>query len=311
MTKNENKGEITVDEESNGFRLDHFLNSRFSNLSRSKLQGLIKSGAVKINHKNVKPSASLSFGDVVYYDFEKEFSKDSTEPLSQKNISVEVIFEDEDILVVNKPAGLITHPGIGNTDETLVHAFFDKLLKNDSVRPGIVHRLDKETSGLLVMAKSQKAFDSLTAQFKKKTAKRIYWALHFGKLKEDEGTWTSYLARSPRNRVKFSSQEGGKKAITHFKKILPGAVSVTELALDTGRTHQIRVHMSEAQLPILNDELYGSEKNLKSILDVELRMKLKRIDRMALVARRLSFEHPSSGEIVSFEVPWPDELNIV
>jgi len=308
--KNENNNKFEVDSGSEGLRLDNFMSARLPEVSRSKLQSLIKSNCVQINGQNTKPSVKISSGDLISYDLQSLYDNKPAPP-SQKNIEVEVVFEDEHLIVVNKPAGLITHPGIGNTEESLVHALYDKLLKNDEVRPGVVHRLDKETSGLLVMAKTQSSFDGLSQQFKDKTAKRIYWALHFGKLKNEEGTWTSFLARSPRNRVKFSSQENGKQAVTHYKKIHLGTVSITELALDTGRTHQIRVHMSEAHLPILNDELYGSENNLKAILDVDLRMKLKKINRMALVARKLSFTHPESGEVMKFEVPWPEDLNIL
>lgn len=308
--KKETKGQISIDDQSEGLRLDNFLNSQFSNLSRSKLQALIKTGAVTINQKKAKSSACLNAGDLVDFNFE-DLLEEKTSPLIQKNIEVEIVFEDDHLIVVNKPAGLITHPGIGNTEESLVHALFDKLLKNDPVRPGVVHRLDKETSGLLVLAKSKEAFEDLSAQFKAKTAQRIYWALHFGKLKEESGTWTSFLARSPKNRVKFSSQSAGKNAVTHFKQIVSGTMSITELALDTGRTHQIRVHMSEHHLPILNDALYGSDKNLKSILEIDLRMKLKNIERMALVARKLSFTHPISKEKLIFETPWPEELDIL
>lgn len=308
--QNENSGEINVEARFEGVRLDNHLSSLLPSVSRSKVQSLIKSDNIRLNGKKTKSSVKLSEGDLITYDLQS-LDEDKARPPSQKDIGVEIVFEDDHLLVVNKPAGLITHPGIGNTDESLVHAFYNKLLKNDPVRPGIVHRLDKETSGLLVMAKTQESFDSLSRQFKDKTARRTYWALHFGKLKSDEGSWDSFLARSPRNRVKFSSQENGKQAITHYKKIHQGPVSITELSLDTGRTHQIRVHMSEANLPILNDELYGSQNNLKSILDVELRTRLKKVGRMALVARRLSFTHPESEEAVSFEVPWPDELNVI
>lgn len=308
--KKENSGEINVDAESDGLRLDNYLSSKLPSVSRSKIQSLIKSNDIRLNGKKTKSSVKLSEGNLITYDLQN-LESDKSAPLSQKEIDVEIIFEDEHLLVVNKPAGLITHPGIGNTDESLVHAVYDKLLKNDPIRPGVVHRLDKETSGLLVMAKTQESFDGLSQQFKDKTARRVYWALHFGKLKAEDGSWDTFLARSPRNRVKFSSQANGKQAITHYKKVHEGTVSITELSLDTGRTHQIRVHMSEAHLPILNDELYGSENNLKSILDVGLRMKLKKIGRMALVARRLSFTHPVTNELMSFEVPWPDELNIL
>lgn len=307
--KKENNGEINVEADSDGSRLDNYLSSKLPEVSRSKVQSLIKTDNIKLNGKKTKSSAKLTDGDRITYDLQSLESGKSAPP-TQKEIDVEIIFEDEHVLVVNKPAGLITHPGIGNTDESLVHAMYDKLLKNDPIRPGVVHRLDKETSGLLVMAKTQESFDALSKQFKNKTARRIYWALHFGKLKDDEGSWDTFLARSPRNRVKFSSQESGKQAVTHYKKIHSGKISITELSLDTGRTHQIRVHMSEAHLPILNDALYGSDNNLKSILDVDLRMRLKKISRMALVARKLSFTHPITDELMSFEVPWPDELNI-
>jgi len=305
----ENKGSLNVSIDFNGYRLDNFLSSSFSDISRSKLQSLIKAGLITVNNKKTKPSEKLSTDDLINFNFES-LDDDKPKPPSQKEIKVEIIFEDDHLIVVDKPAGLITHPGIGNTEESLVHALYDKLLKNDPVRPGIVHRLDKETSGLLVLAKTQEGYDGLVSQFKDKTAKRVYWALHFGKLKEESGTWSSYLARNPRHRVRFSSQESGKHAVTHYKEVISGPASITELSLDTGRTHQIRVHMSEAHLPILNDELYGSENNLKSLLDIDLRMKLNKIKRMALVARRLSFTHPITQEPLSFEIPWPEEFEL-
>jgi len=307
--KKENNKSFRVEVSDEDQRLDQFLCSQFKDLSRSKIQSLVKNKFFKLNSKETKASVKLKFGDTITYN-PNDLNEAPIAPPRQKQIDVEVVHEDDHIIVVNKPAGLITHPGINNTEESLVHALFDKLVKNDPIRPGVVHRLDKETSGLLVLAKTQKSLDHLKAQFKDKTARRIYWALHFGKTKSEQGTWKSNLARSPKTRVKFSSQENGKLAVTHYTSIRSGPVSITELTLDTGRTHQIRVHMSEAHLPILNDMLYGSDKNLNSIQDIELRMRLKSITKMALVARRLSFEHPDTGEPMSFEVPWPREFEI-
>ena len=309
--KKESKSSLICSAEQDQTRLDIFFNSCFKSLSRTRVQELIKSGAIQIQNKKSKPSSAVSAGDKVFYN-EDDLIEDTKEiQVSQKDISVEIVFEDNHILVVNKPAGLITHPGIGNTENSLVHAVFDKVLKNDSVRPGVVHRLDQETSGLLVLAKTETAYENLSKQFKEKTARRIYWALHFGRLKVKSGTWTSKLARHPKNRIKFSSQEDGREAVTHFKELVSGPISLTELALDTGRTHQIRVHLSEHNLPIVNDKLYGSPKNINSIQDNSLKKKIKEISRMALVARKLSFTHPATNELLNFETSWPEELDIL
>lgn len=308
--KKEIKGSLVCSVTDVDKRLDVFLQEQLEGVSRSKIQDLIKNEFVKVNGKKTKSSMKLQSSYTITYDLSGVSSLSYIPPITQIDLPVEIVFEDSEILVVNKPVGLVTHPGTGNTEESLVHAVYDKVLKNDPVRPGVVHRLDKDTSGLLVLAKTQNALDSLYEQFKNKTAKRVYWALHFGKVKTLSGTWKTHLARNPKNRLKFSSQEEGKQAITNFKTIKTGPLNLTELSLETGRTHQIRVHLSENRFPILNDRLYGSEKNINSINDLKLKGKLKKIERMALVARKLSLKHPSSGEEMTFETPWPEDFNI-
>lgn len=305
----ESSNSYLVDENGQNQRLDLYIGLLHPDLSRSKIQKLIKNGSITVNSIKTKVSHSLSIGDTIEIISITNESKEIQ--TFQQDIPVEIVFEDDDIIVVNKQVSLVTHPGAGNTDGTLVNALYDKLLKNDPVRPGVVHRLDKDTSGLLVLAKTQVAFDSLSEQFKSKEARRIYWAISFGKIKEPTGTLKTSLARHPKDRKKFSSQENGKIAITHYKVLKEGALSLVELSLETGRTHQIRVHLSEIGHPILNDPIYSSVKKINDLHDPLLKSKAKKLKRLALVAKELSLKHPVSGEIMTFNVPWPSELEIL
>ncbi len=305
----ENKKTYIVESKNTIQRLDLFISRLYPDFSRIQIQKMIKSEAITVNKNKVKASLLLNLNDSIEITMTTLLKKKIM--AFQQEIFVEIIFEDNDLIVVNKPIGLVTHPGAGNLDGTLVNALFDKLLKNDSIRPGVVHRLDKDTSGLLVLAKTKIAFESLSEQFKNKEACRIYWALIFGKLKIQKGTLRTNLSRNPRDRKKFLSQKVGKIAITHYKVLKQGSLSLVELSLETGRTHQIRVHLSEKGHPILNDPIYSSKKKINDLQDPILKSKAKKLKRLALVAKELNFKHPLTRQLLTFKVPWPDELKII
>jgi len=299
--------EITLEFE--GSRLDNFL-SKNTEFTRNQIQNIIKKGDVLCNSKKVKASYVLKEADNVTLDLENTKIKELN-LFHNTSLNVDIVFEDDDIIVVNKEAGLVTHPGAGFETESLVHALYDKLPKEseDPTRPGVVHRLDKDTQGLLVLAKNIESQADLAAQFKDKSAGRTYQALCYGKYKKNNGTYKSNLKRDPRNRKKYKSQETGKLAITHYKLLNESEISFVELKLETGRTHQIRVHLSEDNHPILNDKAYGNEKRLKEIKDIKLMAFIKGLKNMPLVATKLKFFHPKTKEELSFEIPWPKEFS--
>lgn len=301
---------IAVSEEDINQRLDIFLTKHHNDIgSRSHAQKLISDKKVKVNSEFVKASYRISIDDKIMVIDPIEDPKIAID-LKAEQIPIEVVYEDNDIIVVNKPVGLVTHPSLGNPSGTLVNALLHKIKIEDGLRPGIVHRLDKDTSGLLVVAKNLKSQRELSLQFKEKSARRIYWALCFGRLKENAGTIESFLDRHPKDRKKFSSSDSssGKHAITHFKVLISGEISLVELKLETGRTHQIRVHLSEKGHPIFGDPIYGQSKRLNGISDPILKARLKKVKRMALVAKKLELSHPVTKEKMLFSVDWPSDF---
>ena len=306
--KNSNLKHFKITSDDEGQRLDNFLSDNLE-LSRNQIQNLIKKNDILCNTNKTKSSYLLKSNDDVTIDFEY-FNQEDFKLYNDSSIDIEIVFEDSDIIVVNKPAGLVTHPGAGSEKKSVVHAVFDKLptQTEDPLRPGVVHRLDKDTQGLLVLAKNIESQKNLSEQFKSKTAKRTYRALCFGRFKLDKGTYETHLKRDPKNRKKYKSQEDGKLAVTHFKVLKENEISYVELNLETGRTHQIRVHLSENQHPIINDQVYGHEKRLKEIKDISLRSFLKELKNMPLVATNLEFTHPRSDELQRFSIPWPSEF---
>ncbi len=305
--KPDNLKTFLIDENTDGQRLDHFLSEQ-TDLTRSKIQNLIKENKVLCNTTKTKASRTLKEGDTIelYLDTEKK----ETALFQNSEIKVDVVFEDEDLIVINKPPGLVTHPGAGLENKSVVHAFYDKLYKNSKalLRPGIVHRLDKDTQGLLVLAKNSESLSKLSEQFRVKKAKRTYKALCFGRFKEETGTYKSFLKRDPKNRKKYKSQSDGKEAITHFSVLNEYEISFVEFNLETGRTHQIRVHASEDHHPIVNDPIYGHPKRIKELNDPKLKKFLSSLKNMPLVAIKLSFDHPKSSKSLNFEIPWPKEF---
>lgn len=283
--KNYNRADILVCEISDG-------------KTRSAVKRLFESGFVYLNGKAVKPAHEVKSGDKVEVTF-----PDAVEYTAKpEDIPVEIIYEDEDLAVVNKPQGMTVHLGNGNIDGTLVNALLYKLDKlsgiNGVIRPGIVHRIDKDTSGLLVVAKNDKAHLCLSKQISEKTCKRTYLALLEGNLKDDSGTVTTYIGRSPQDRVKMAvvPPEKGKIAVTDYTvlKRFKENFTLCRFDLHTGRTHQIRVHAKYMGFPVVGDPVYGVKKQ-KFTLNGQL-----------LHAWRLQFTHPVSGEEMSFEAPLPD-----
>lgn len=282
---------LVIDNELTG-RIDKQLGHHFSQYSRSQLQRWIEDGHVQVNGQPVKPKYKLAAGDVVTIEPEKPKKID----LVPENIPLDIVYEDDDVIVVNKPQGMVVHPAPGHPDHTLVNALlYHSPLStiNGEFRPGIVHRIDKDTSGLLMVAKNDMAHRSLAAQLKAKTNEREYVALVHGVIKEDQGTVDAPLGRSPKDRKKQTVVADGRHAVTHFR-VLRRYRHYTLVAcrLETGRTHQIRVHMKYIGHPLAGDPLYGPRKTLPG-------------NGQYLHARLLGFKHPQTGEQLTFTAPLP------
>ncbi|MDM8332265.1 RluA family pseudouridine synthase [Limosilactobacillus pontis] len=273
-------------------RIDKQLGHHFKQFSRSQIQRWIEDGHVKVNDQPVKPKYKLAVGDVVTIEPEKPKKID----LVPENIPLDIVYEDDDVIVVNKPQGMVVHPAPGHPDHTLVNALlYHSPLStiNGEFRPGIVHRIDKDTSGLLMVAKNDMAHRSLAAQLKAKTNEREYVALVHGVIKEDQGTIDAPLGRSPKDRKKQAVVADGRHAVTHFKVLKRYQhYTLVSCRLETGRTHQIRVHMKYIGHPLAGDPLYGPRKTLPG-------------NGQYLHARLLGFKHPRTGKQLTFTAPLP------
>lgn len=273
-------------------RIDKQLVTLLPDVSRSQIKKWIEDGNVTVNKQSVKPKYHLQAGDIVQVIPEQPQKID----LEPENIPLEIVYEDDDVLVVNKPQGMVVHPSVGHPNHTLVNALLYHCPLshiNGEYRPGIVHRIDKDTSGLLMVAKNDRAHRSLAAQLKAKTNQREYVALVHGVIKEDQGTIDAPLGRSPKDRKKQAVVANGRPAVTHFR-VLKRYHHYTLVAckLETGRTHQIRVHMKYIGHPLAGDPLYGPRKTLKG-------------NGQYLHARLLGFKHPVTGKEMVFEAPLP------
>ena len=276
-------------------RIDKVLTSLEPEITRSQLKNLINDGHVTVNGQAVKPKYKVQAGDKI--------SLVKSEPqsleLTPENIPLDIVYEDDDVIVVNKPQGMVVHPAPGHPDHTLVNALlYHSPLStiNGTFRPGIVHRIDKDTSGLLMVAKNDLAHQSLAEQLRNKTNKREYLALVYGQIKEDEGTIDAPLGRNPQDRKKQAVVKGGRHAVTHFKVMKRyDNFTLVKCILETGRTHQIRVHMKYIGHPLVGDPLYGPRKMIGK-------------NGQFLHAALLGFKHPRTGKEMVFEAPLPENF---
>jgi 23S rRNA pseudouridine1911/1915/1917 synthase len=302
-------------------RIDKFLFARLPNATRTKIQNGIHDGFVLVNDKPVKPNYKVHPHDVIVISFPEPPRDTDIKP---ENIPINIVFEDEHLLVVNKPAGLVVHPAHENWTGTLVNALvyhFQNLpnMKGNEGKPGLVHRIDKDTSGLLVIAKTEPVISALASQFFHHTIDRTYWALVWGVPDPAEGTVNVNVGRSPKDRrvtIAFSNGDIGRHAVTHYKVLKSlRYVSLVECKLETGRTHQIRAHMKYLGHPLFNDEMYGGSSILKGTVFSKYKQFVencfKVISRQALHAKTLGFEHPITKENLLFDTELPDDFEKV
>ena len=287
---------IVINKEKAGKRIDKILNDEQVAPSRVAIQRLIENEKILVNGKCVKSSYKVQINDSI--EIEEEIPQETG--LKPQEIPLDVIYEDNDIIVINKPKGMVVHPGNGNPEGTLANAVMAKCKGSLSgiggeIRPGIVHRLDKDTSGIIIVAKNDIAHLNLSEQIKNREVKKTYIALVRGNIKENEATINMPIGRSTKDRIKMAVSEKGKEAITHFKvQQRFNGFTLIELQIDTGRTHQIRVHMAEIGYPVVGDGVYSNGKNPFGIVG------------QMLHAYKLSFKHPVSGEIMNLEATIPE-----
>lgn len=297
-------------------RIDKFLMHFIANSSRNKIQTAADNGDIYVNDVPVKSNYRVKPLDVVRILLAHPPFENRVDP---ENIPLDIVYEDDALLVINKPPGLVVHPGHGNYTGTLVNALayhFENLPMNSSERPGLVHRIDKDTSGLLVIAKTEAAMTHLAKQFEAKTSEREYVAIVWGNLKEDEGTIEGNIARHLKDRMQmavFADPNVGKPAVTHYKVLERfGYVTMVSCVLETGRTHQIRVHMKHIGHPLFNDARYGGDLILKGTTFTKYKQFIdncfKILPRQALHAKTLGFVHPTTGEMMRFDTELPDDM---
>ena len=288
---------IIINEEQQGKRVDGVISAYATELSRNTVQRLIEEEQIKVNGNKIKPSYKTNFNDIIDINIPKAKEID----LKPQNIPLEVLYEDNDIIVVNKPKGMVVHPANGNPDGTLVNAIMAKCKDSLSgiggeIRPGIVHRLDKDTSGAIIVAKNDKAHIKLSDDLKNHKIQKTYIALVRGIIKENEATINMPIGRSKQDRKKMAVDKNGKEAITHFKvlKRYNEKYTLLEINIETGRTHQIRVHLSHIGYPIIGDDTYSNGKNEWGITG------------QCLHAKSLKFKHPITGREMLIEAELPE-----
>ena len=307
---------FTADTGQKPLRVDKFLMTRIRNATRNKIQQAARDGNIRANEQVIKQNYRVKPGDTIRVLFEHPPYENLLMP---EDIPLDIVYEDEVLLVVNKPAGMVVHPGHGNYTGTLVNALvhhLDQLPLNSDNRPGLVHRIDKETSGLLVIAKTEAAMANLARQFCDKTTRREYLALVWGNVADDSGTVEGPIGRNPKNRLQmqvFPDGSQGKEAVTHYRvEERLGYVTLVSCRLETGRTHQIRVHMQHIGHTIFNDSRYGGDRILKGTSFTKYKQfvenAFKVLPRQALHARTLGFTHPLSGKELDFEAPVPEDM---
>jgi 23S rRNA pseudouridine1911/1915/1917 synthase len=291
-----------------GARLDAFLASHIVSRSRTRIKSLIEEGDVLVEGRTVKPSYKLRAGD----EIEVELVPLPPAEFAPENIPLETVFEDEEIIVINKPAGLVVHPAAGVSAGTLANAlaFHFQHLPNrgGEARPGIVHRLDRDTSGLIVVAKTEAAHENLADQFRAREVSKSYLALAHGLVKQDAGRIDQPIARDPRHRTRMGVVRKGRPALSLYRvRRRFERFTLLDVEIKTGRTHQIRVHLQWMKHPVVGDKVYGEGRD-KSVADASLRVAINRMGRQFLHAAELGFRHPGTGEQLLFSSPLPTEL---
>lgn len=288
------KGHYTFSNEGINERIDKFITEKVTDASRSQIQSLIKEGHITVNGSSVKSNYKVQPEDIIEVNIPEPEVIDA----KPEDISIEIVYEDPDVVVVNKPQGMVVHPSIGHNSGTLVNAllYHTKDLSgiNGKIRPGIVHRIDKDTSGLLMVAKNDVAHEKLSEQLKDKKAQREYIALVHGLIHHDKGTIDAPIGRDSSNRKKYAVVDNGKPSVTHFEVIERfNKFTLIKLILETGRTHQIRVHMDYIEHPLAGDPIYGPRKTIKG-------------NGQFLHAETLGFTHPTTGKEMKFSSPIPE-----
>ena len=289
--------ELTINEQNDNIRIDSFVSNNNSKISRSLAQKLINNGQIKVNNSVVKTSYKLKPNDIVFID--ESALESSPEGIKAENIPLDILYEDDDILVVNKPKNMVVHPGSGVKNGTLVNAIVGKYELSDegeSFRPGIIHRLDKDTTGVLVIAKNNYSHENIANQIKNRTTKKEYVALVKGIIKEDKGVIDMPIGRSTEDRKKMAVTKNGRVAHTEFQVLnrYTEGYTLIKVSLKTGRTHQIRVHMSKIGHPVVGDTTYSNGKNPFGVTSQMLHSHI------------LGFIHPTKNEYVEFEAPVPE-----
>ncbi len=297
-------------------RIDKFLMGQIPNATRNKIQKAADSGNIYVNDLPVKSNYKVKPYDVIRILLEHPPFENRVDP---EDIPLDIIYEDDALLVINKPAGLVVHPGHGNYTGTLVNALafhFENLPMNSSNRPGLVHRIDKDTTGLLVVAKTEAALTHLALQFEKKTTEREYVAMVWGNIAEDHGTLGGYIGRHVKDRMQMALYDDplmGKPAVTHYRVLERfGYVTLVACVLETGRTHQIRAHMKSIGHPLFNDARYGGDLVLKGTTFTKYKQFIdncfKIMPRQALHAKTLGFVHPQTGDLMRFDTELPQDM---
>jgi len=297
-------------------RVDKFLMNFIENATRNKIQQAAKAGNILVNDSPVKSNHKVKPRDVVRVVLAHPPHENL---LVAEDIPLDIVYEDSEVIVINKPAGLVVHPGHGNYSGTLVNGLIhhiENLPTNSNERPGLVHRIDKDTSGLLVVAKTEFSMAHLSKQFFDRTTERLYYALVWGNIEEDEGRIEGHIGRSFKNRLQmdvFPDGEYGKHAVTHFKVIERLTyVTLVQCKLETGRTHQIRAHFKHIGHTLFNDERYGGHEILKGTTFTKYKQFVdncfKVLPRQALHAKTLGFTHPTSGKFLQFDSPMPEDI---
>ena len=310
---------FVADKGQSPLRVDKYLMNKVENATRNRIQKSAKEGNIFVNDIIVKSNYKVKANDVITVRFEHPPYEMLLTP---EDLPIDIVYEDDALLVVNKAAGMVVHPGHGNYSGTLINALafhFDNLPNNSSDRPGLVHRIDKDTTGLLVVAKTEQAMAHLSKQFFNKTTEREYVAIAWGAMQEEHGTIKGHIGRHPKNRLQntvYLDQDDldkGKPAVTHYKVLEHlGYVTLVSCKLETGRTHQIRVHMKHIGHTLFNDERYGGNAILKGTTFTKYKQFVdncfKLLPRQALHAKTLGFIHPTTNEFMRFEAPIPEDM---